>query len=181
MVNLPAVVPAFHRWIQARAVEGLLIDVADYKHVHHGPGIMLIGYDGDFSLDMAEGRPGLVYDRKRIHEGEPQDVLGTVFHRVLTGCKLLESDPTLSLTFQPDQVEIAFMDRLQVPNTSESFDHIRSDLEAVLGQVYGAGTVQLQWIDDDPRKSLTVRILVDKAGEIGTLIQNLENRKPSYV
>ena len=64
-VHLPAFIPVFHRWIQDHAVEGLLIDVADYKHVPEGPGILLIGHEGDYSIDMAKGRPGLLYSRKR--------------------------------------------------------------------------------------------------------------------
>jgi len=35
------VIPVFHRWIQTQAVDGLLIDVADYSHVHHGPGVVV--------------------------------------------------------------------------------------------------------------------------------------------
>ncbi len=39
VVKPEAFVPVFQRWIQQHAVEGLLIDVADYKHVPDGPGI----------------------------------------------------------------------------------------------------------------------------------------------
>ena len=31
------VIQVFHRWIQTRAVDGLLIDVADYSHMATGP------------------------------------------------------------------------------------------------------------------------------------------------
>ena len=65
VVDLPAIVPIFHTWIQKASLEGLLIDVADYKHVHEGPGIVLIGHEGDYAMDMGSGRPGLLYIRKR--------------------------------------------------------------------------------------------------------------------
>ena len=37
--ELETVVPVFHRFIREHAFDELMIDVADYKHVHHGPGI----------------------------------------------------------------------------------------------------------------------------------------------
>ena len=47
-------VPLFHGWIQGRGLDGTPIDVADYKHVPDGPGIMLIGHEADRSLDFGE-------------------------------------------------------------------------------------------------------------------------------
>jgi len=61
VVNLDEIVPVFHRWIQNQSVEGFLIDVADYKHVCQGPGVVLIGHEADYALDMTGGRPGLLY------------------------------------------------------------------------------------------------------------------------
>ncbi|MCL4267882.1 MAG: hypothetical protein KJ069_32245, partial [Anaerolineae bacterium] len=63
------VTPIFHRWIQTEAVPGLLIDVADYKHVAEGPGIILIGHEVDYALDMGHGRAGFLTRRKRINGG----------------------------------------------------------------------------------------------------------------
>ena len=50
-VELDKVIPVFHRWIQTGAVEGLLIDVADYSHVPQGPGVMLIAHEGNYALE----------------------------------------------------------------------------------------------------------------------------------
>ena len=36
--------------------EHQLIDVHDYSHIHHGPGILLVAHEGNFSTDMAEGK-----------------------------------------------------------------------------------------------------------------------------
>ena len=64
----------FHTWIQRRFLDGTPIDVADYKHVPDGPGIMLIGHEADRALDMGEGRPGVLYQRKREGEGTHQEL-----------------------------------------------------------------------------------------------------------
>src|SRR5947207_3342533 len=58
----------FHRWIQTQRLDELLIDVTDYSHVHHGPGVILIGHGADYALDEEEGRLGLKYTLKRARE-----------------------------------------------------------------------------------------------------------------
>src|SRR6266481_671034 len=64
--DMGAFIPVFHGWIQRQALPGhLLIDVHDYSHVHHGPGILLVAHEANLSIDEAEGRRGLVYMRKQ--------------------------------------------------------------------------------------------------------------------
>ena len=64
-LDVKAVIPVFHGWIRDNLLDGLPIDVADYKHVPNGPGLMLIGHDGDYAIDFANGRSGLWYSHKR--------------------------------------------------------------------------------------------------------------------
>ena len=65
----------FNNWIQRRVTLELLIDVADYLHVHNGPGILLIGHEADYSLDNRAGRLGLLYNRKAQLDGSVQVLL----------------------------------------------------------------------------------------------------------
>lgn len=59
-------IPVFHGWIQRQALPGhMLLDVHDYSHVHHGPGILLVTHEANLSIDEAEGRRGLAYIRKQ--------------------------------------------------------------------------------------------------------------------
>src|SRR3972149_5360474 len=68
-----AVVPVFHEWIQTHRLEDeLLIDVADYSHVHHGPGVLLISHEAQYSLDQAGGRLRLPYSPPREGQGAVQ-------------------------------------------------------------------------------------------------------------
>ena len=39
-VSIDDAIPVFHRWIQERVHPEMLIDVADYRHVPDGPGVM---------------------------------------------------------------------------------------------------------------------------------------------
>ncbi|HEV8246140.1 MAG TPA: hypothetical protein VGP93_10250, partial [Polyangiaceae bacterium] len=63
-IALEHFVPVFHRFIRDHVLDELLIDVADYAHVHHGPGVVLVGHAADYYMDQGEGRLGLLYSRK---------------------------------------------------------------------------------------------------------------------
>ncbi len=65
-IQIGDAVEVFHQWIQEGAAPELLIDVADYKHVPDGPGVMLIGHQANYSLDETGGKLGLLFaNRKR--------------------------------------------------------------------------------------------------------------------
>ena len=49
-------IEVFHQWIRDETLEELLIDVADYRHVPSGPGVMLIALEADYSMDHADNR-----------------------------------------------------------------------------------------------------------------------------
>src|SRR5689334_10419959 len=74
-VNLERLVPIFHRWIQDQAREEILIDVADYRHVPAGPGVLLIGHEANYSVDNTGLRLGVRYNRKAASSGSNQDRL----------------------------------------------------------------------------------------------------------
>ncbi len=57
-------IPMYHRWIQQKMLEDLLIDVADYSHVPAGPGVMLIAHEGNYALDETGHERGVVYYSK---------------------------------------------------------------------------------------------------------------------
>lgn len=175
-LDLSAFTPVFHRWIQERKLDGLLLDVADYKHVQNGPGIVLIGHEADYGLDLGGGRPGLVYDRKRGWDETaslPERVRG-VFNGVLTGCQALESDPALDgLRFRPDEAELTFVDRLRTPNQPEVFDQLSTEISPVLDALYGADTYTIERATEDPRAALALRIQANRAPALPQLLERI--------
>ena len=121
-------IPLFHRWIQEDAVPGLLIDVVDYRHVHHGPGIILAGFEGSYALDFNQGRPGLRYSRNpRGWQDDPTQTdaerlkqrLVTLLETLFQAAALVETSEALSLppSILRNEIEFTFLDRLQTPNT----------------------------------------------------------------
>lgn len=130
-INLADAVPVFHRWIRDSACEEMLVDVADYRHVPAGPGVMLIGHEANYSLDNRENRLGLLYNRKAVLEGTLHDRLRQAHGAALSACKRLESDPAFGgkLQFELGQCEVFLNDRLLAPNTEETWLQLKPELE----------------------------------------------------
>ena len=181
-VDLEAFIPLFHRWIQDQRLQELLIDVADYRHVHHGPGVVLIAHDAHYAMDMAQGRLGLLYSRRRETHPRRQalqnvtDRLRSVFHCALTACQELETDPALQgrLRFRGDELLLRLNDRLRAPNTAAAYDALRQHLEPFLTMLYPDQHVEVEQISS-PTAGLTVLIKVAHNPDVATLLARLES------
>jgi hypothetical protein len=148
-------VPIFHSWIQKQAVEKhQLIDVHDYSHIHHGPGILLVGHEGNFSTEMGEGIPGLVYFRKQPAGGF-EETLRASLKAILQAAALIEAEPGLEGRVRLRRDELLFIsnDRLIAPNNAAAADAIVPVLRKVFGEKVNLTPVRLA-----TRDRLTVRV-----------------------
>lgn len=157
-IDLAAAIPVFHRWIQDSAVEELLIDVADYRHVPGGPGVILVGFEANYSLDWTGNRLGLLYNRKKADPGTAQDKLRQAWDAATAACRRLEREPEFAgrLQFGLDECELIFNDRLLTPNTEETFRALAPELDAFFASVWGAGNFAFEHVGE-PRERLRVR------------------------
>lgn len=171
-VDVAAFAPVFQRWIQEKALEGQLIDVADYRHVFEGPGVVLIGHDSDYSMESRDGRLGLLYTRKRMVDGDLPTQLRNAIRLALTACQKLETESAFRprLKFRTDEFEIRFADRLQLPNKPESFALVRDDLRAVLGELYGEEGAYGLPVKQDGRYLFTVKVRADVETTVNKLL-----------
>ncbi|MGH8580125.1 MAG: hypothetical protein ACREVK_08400 [Gammaproteobacteria bacterium] len=137
-ISLPEFIPILHRWIQTRALDDLLIDVADYSHVHAGPGILLIAHEGNYGIDETGGRRGLVYYSKRPLHGELATRLQTVCKKLLKACARLEQEPELQgrVRFLGNELQIFANDRLTGPNTDETLAALAPAIRKLLAELY---------------------------------------------
>jgi len=173
-VDLPAFIPIFHQWIQNQSGDDLLIDVADYKHVPNGPGILLMGHQADYALDMEQGRPGLMYQRKRLNDSDNiQTELGQMLRQILQRCQWLEDENSFAhpIRFHTNELELTFSDRLNTPNQAQHYDQLQSLVQPLLDEVYGAGTAQIEQANNDPRHPLTLHITAPSAPDLNILLQ----------
>lgn len=130
-LDLADAIPVFHQWIRDGVTPELLIDVADYLHVPEGPGILLIGHEANYSLDERDGRVGLLYNRKAELEGTFQSRLKQAHEAAQAACDRLEKDPAFGgqLKFDRNSLEVFVNDRLLAPNTDETWQALKPELE----------------------------------------------------
>jgi len=169
-VNLADYAAVFNSWIQEQRLDELLIDVADYLHVYNGPGIMLIGYEADYSLDNRAGRLGLLYNRKAQLEGTTHEKLAQAVRAALTAAQILEKEN--GLKFNGSEVQVIVNDRYLVPNTVETFDALQPELQTFFTRLYdGAEYVFTQ--PTDSRERFTVNVKTESAFDTEALLKNL--------
>ncbi|HEX8916178.1 MAG TPA: hypothetical protein VF796_27765 [Humisphaera sp.] len=157
------IVPVFHQLIQQKAVpEHLLIDVADYEHVPDGPGSLLVADEANIHLDHHQGRPGLLYVRKRPLAGDLKDRIRTALRYTLEVADKLERHPALAgrVRFSTRELVFRVYDRLHAPNTPETYAAVRGDLEAVLAEAYPIATISLDYTHA-PQELFEVRAKAD--------------------
>lgn len=169
-VKLADFAAVFNTWIQRQRLEELLIDVADYLHVHNGPGIMLIGHEADYSLDNRAGRLGLLYNRKEQIEGTTPEKLAQATRAALIAAQILEKEN--GLKFNGSEVQIVVNDRLLVPNTAETFAALQADFRSFFNQLYGGAEYSLSH-HDDRRERFTVNVKTETTFDVDTLLKNL--------
>lgn len=147
---------------------GVLLDVADYRHVPDGPGVMLMTHEINFAMDDAEGRFGLLAQRKLGRETAlPARILELARATVAFGA-LLETDPRLAGRLKLEAGNFLFQsnDRLLAPNTESAFNQIQPDLRAAAKIIYPGRPVAITRLNNDPRDRLT--IIVDSGQSVPT-------------
>lgn len=175
-VDVSAFAPLFQRWIQKQMLEGLLIDVADYRHVFEGPGMMLIGHDSDYAIENRHGRLGLLYTRKRQSDPDLPTQLRNSLRLALAACQQIEWETSFipGLRFRTTELEIRFADRLNLPNKPGTFAQVEDDVTSALGELYGTHAFSLEPVIHDPRYLFTVAAYGEDEVDIAELLQNLK-------
>ncbi|HJK90661.1 MAG TPA: hypothetical protein RMH85_11900 [Polyangiaceae bacterium LLY-WYZ-15_(1-7)] len=162
-------IPVFHRWIQDDVVKDeLLVDVADYSHVPQGPGVLLVGHGADWYYDQGEGRPGLLFSRKRAFEGDLRARLRDAFRQALEAAKRLQDDPTTGLRFGTSELLVRVPDRLHAPNTDAAFTALAPLVAEVAGELFG-GEVKVERADSGRGGPLAARVHVPPGVELDAL------------
>jgi hypothetical protein len=149
-IQLEDFIPIFHGWIQRQAVLGhLLIDVHDYSHVQGGPGILLVAHEGNFSIDMSDGRPGLLYYRKKPTAEPPAEHVKAILKTARDACRLLEQES--KIRFKPNELLVIANDRLAAPNDEATF----AELKPVIAEAL-EGAFNLTRVSTDPKERLAI-------------------------
>ena len=172
--DLAPLIPVFHGWIQAQAFGDLLLDVADYRHVPGGPGVVLIGQEGDYSVDNTDDRLGVRYNRKAPLGGSNQDRLRQAARAALTACRQLEAEPGLEgkFRFGGREIELLFNDRLLAPNRDSTREAAQPDLEEYFRKLFRGSEYSLKY-ESDPRRLFGLAVQTSRPFLVSELLANL--------
>jgi hypothetical protein len=172
-VHLEEFINVFNAWIQSS--DGEFYDVADYSHVHDGPGIVLVAHEANISIDSTGGRLGLLYNRKQPLSGTNQERLRFVFRSALENCRKLEQDSALRgrLSFLGNEASLLINHRLIAPNTEEVFEEVRPEIQALAQSLYQGADVTLER-RPDPRERFNVAIKSARPLDLATVLRNLD-------
>jgi hypothetical protein len=157
--DLEPLIPVFHNWIENQNGDELLIDVADYRHVHGGPGIVLIGHEANYSVDNIGNRWGIRYNRKAILDGSNQGRLAQAARAVLTACQRLEAEPRLGgkLQLEGHEIELFINDRMLAPNTTETRTAAEPEFQQFFGKLFGRKEYSISYVSE-PRALFTANV-----------------------
>lgn len=164
----------FHDWIQRDVLPGMTcIDVADYSHVSHGPGMLLVAHEGHYAMEQGD-TPGLRYANKRGAEGSVADRFRSVLGRLVHAASLIEQASVLNpaVKFDPSRVRFVVEDRLLAPNTAEAYQAVADDVHSVSQAAFGDGvTVQHMAAD---KGGLTIDVAAATTPSIAELVARCE-------
>jgi len=179
-VDLGALIPVFHNWIQNQASDELLLDVADYCHIRSGPGVILIGHEGNYSLDNTDGRLGVRYNRKAPLAGTNQDRLVQAAQSALAACRRLETEPSLAgnVQFNGREIEVSINDRLLAPNTPETRAATDSEFRTFFLVLFGDIEYAVSY-PPDPRSLFSVQVQTSQIFETTALLNSLNSLAPA--
>ena len=175
-VLLEPLIPVFHNWIQGQVLEELLLDVADYRHVPAGPGVVLIGHQANYSVDDTDDRLGVRYNRKAEVDGGNQNALRQAMRASLIACQRLEAEPSLEgkLQFNGREIEFFVNDRLLAPNRDSTREALRSDFETFFRGLFRDGEYSLAYPSaSEPRKLFGVSVKSSRSFSPADLLANL--------
>jgi hypothetical protein len=173
-INEGIFIEVFHDWIRRRKLAGVLIDVADYRHVPDGPGVMLITHEINYSMDYTDGRFGLLAQRKL---GPGDDHVSRIVELVRSAAAfgaLLESDRRVKgkLSLEGGLFHYMSNDRLLAPNNEVSFAALLPDVAAAAAIIYPEQNVSISRLQNDPRDRLTIAVEAGRV-DIKTLLDKI--------
>jgi len=173
-IDILELIPIYHRWIQDKALDDLLIDVADYSHVPSGPGVMLIAHEGNYALDETGHERGVVYYSKQKLTGELSERFAQVAYKALKATQLMNDAAALGGALRVSGTELQFFanDRLSAPNTDAAYDEIEPAFKRFLDRLYDGAPYTLSR-EKDPKERLSFRVQVNANVNVETLLSRL--------
>jgi rhodanese-related sulfurtransferase len=163
--DLEPAIEVFHRFIQQGLVEGLILDVADYRHVQQGPGVLLVGHDVDYGINRA----GLTVTRKRSSADDAGTQFLDLLRMGLGAIDAIAYDGTLKVALSPYSLCVTAFDR-RVPR-DDLAEGVLADVAPVATKLYGSEAVVRLVNGTDPRRAPRLEVSAPEAA--GNVLERL--------
>ena len=170
--DLEPAIGVFHRFIQKGQVEGQILDVADYRHVPRGPGVLLIGHDVDYGLN----RDTLTLVRKRSGHDPAATQLRDLLRMGLGAMEAIGYDGALDVDFDRSRFTVAAVDR-RLGSPDEVEDALRAAIEPAVIELYGPD-VAITPVEIDDRRRVPELFVEADADIAATVLEKLGGWKP---
>lgn len=166
--DLEPAIDVFHRFIQQGLVEGLILDVADYRHVEDGPGVILVGHDIDYGIN----RTGLTVTRKRSSDDDAGTQFLDLLRMGLGAVEAIAYDGALKVSVSPYNLCVTAFDR-RIPR-DELAAGVLADLEPAVTKLYGTDAVVRIVNGVDPRRAPKLEVSASASEEgVGNVLERL--------
>ncbi len=173
-LNIDPILAVFGRWRQDKEHPSDWVDLADYAHMARGQGILLVGKQGNFSVDLTDPGPGLLYGGKKDFQGSPANRVLEAMRRCLTLAVPLVGEPEYpaSLKLQPGSWELTVNDRLNFPNTDETDKQLAPGIQSALDTVFGAGNYSAER-EPDPGRRWAYSVRAEWTADVERLLEKV--------
>ena len=150
--DLEPAIGLFHRFIQRSLVEGHLLDVADYRHVPNGPGVLLVGQDVDYGINAhaftvtmkRRGDDAAIQFRDAVRMA-----LGTI--------DAIDADGALPCQFDPTQMSVSVADRKLGTNAQVQSD-LLAEIAPAVEMLFGPDAAVDPAAVADPRQAPEISV-----------------------
>jgi hypothetical protein len=149
-------IPLFTRWIQEEPDRWL--DLADYRHVPSGPGVILIGKDCHVAMDNRRDEPALLFSRREPYEGSNRERIASALRDAFAFAERLSRDLP-RIRFRQDVCEFAVNDRVAFPNEPEIAGAVEAELRAAVAEQMPGAATTFEY-DANPKERVTFRVRV---------------------
>jgi rhodanese-related sulfurtransferase len=162
--DLEPAIAVFHRFIQRGLVEGLILDVADYRHVPRGPGVLLVGHDVDYGVDET----GFSVVRKRRADDTAATQLRDLLRMGLGAMDAIAHDGELEVAFDRARFTVTAIDR-RLGDPGEVASALQDEIAPLVAELYGPEAKVAVVEADDPRRAPSVHVEADPQAATGVL------------
>ncbi|MBI4412413.1 MAG: hypothetical protein HY541_08020 [Deltaproteobacteria bacterium] len=162
----------FNTWIPDSPE--IFVDVADYRHVHDGPLVLLAGHYVDYALDHTDRRLGFLSGQKGGIQGDLAERIQSSLLEFLKAAQRLEKDPAFGgkLDFATNELLFIANDRALAPNTSATFSEIKPILYKILSRIFESKELNMEHLPN-PKQRFSVKITCKQESDLKQMIDRL--------